>query len=504
MAFAPATPDLAAAEYRVELYHHIGVRLWDNFWYSGHHLPAYSVIYPPLAWLIGDRLLGVACAVLSSILFARIVHRHFGSQADWGARLFAFGSVAGLCIGQLTFSLGLCVGLAAVLAWQSSKGTLALVLAAATGLASPVAAAFLALAACAVFAGRDQRRDRAAAHALLMAAAALAIVVLLAVFFPEGGRQPFALQSLLPLLASTVLITLAFGQGEQVLRVGAIFYALAALASFVLSTPMGSNANRLGAAFALPLLACSPRRGRLLVLACAALFAWQWTGPVRDISLGSHDPTRHASFYAPLRDHLLAEHFTGAQGRVEIPFTRLHWEARYVAEDFPLARGWERQLDTKYDALFYHSGKHVDPGEYHAWLRQNAVRLVAVPDADLDQAGETEAKLIRGGLPFLRRIWQRGNWTVYEVRDALPLAGSGARIDDFGHNHIDGTASRAGWVMLRVRFTPYFQTRRGVITCIREAGDGWTKLYAQTPGEFSIRAKFSVSAAIKRKPACRL
>lgn len=506
LAFAPATPDLAAAEYRVELYSHIHVRLWDNFWYSGHHLPAYSVLYPPLASHIGDRWLGVICAVLSATLFDLVARAYFGDRARTGVRLFAVGTVAALCIGQLTFSLGICAALAALLAWQRLHPSVAVALAAVSGLASPVAAAFLALAACAVFAGRDARRDRTAITAVLVAGAALLTVIFLALAFPEGGRQPFELQSLVPVLAASLVLVLAFGSTERVLRIGAVFYALASLASYVLSTPMGSNANRLGAAFAPALVACAPvRRRSLLVVACLVLLAWQWTGPVRDIRLGARDPSRHASFYAPLLDFLDGQ--TAPSGRdalparVEIPFTRLHWESRYVAQDYPLARGWERQLDTKYDGLFYANDKHVDSGEYHAWLRANAVRWVAVPNADLDPAGEHEAALIRTGLPYLRLVWRRGDWTIYELRDPLPLAAEPLQVTDMGHNHIDGYASRAGWSVLRVHYSSYFETR-GAVTCVKRGPGTWTSLYAGGKGQFSLRAKFSVAGLLQRDSNC--
>ena len=39
--------------------------------------------------------------------------------------------------------------------------------------------------------------------------------------------------------------------------------------------------------------------------------------------------------------------------RIEIPFTRFHWETYVVAPRYPLARGWERQLDIKDNPLFY-------------------------------------------------------------------------------------------------------------------------------------------------------
>ena len=43
---APQSPDLAAASYRSHLFSQLGFTVWDNSWYGGHHLPAYSVLAP--------------------------------------------------------------------------------------------------------------------------------------------------------------------------------------------------------------------------------------------------------------------------------------------------------------------------------------------------------------------------------------------------------------------------------------------------------------------------
>ena len=66
---APPSADLAAQEYRADL----GLVLWDNGWYGGHHMPGYSVLFPPLAALLGPRLVGALSAVAAAWLFERLV-----------------------------------------------------------------------------------------------------------------------------------------------------------------------------------------------------------------------------------------------------------------------------------------------------------------------------------------------------------------------------------------------------------------------------------------------
>ena len=75
-----------------------------------------------------------------------------------------------------------------------------------------------------------------------------------------------------------------------------------------------------------------------------------------------------------------------------------------VAPEFPLARGWERQLDTKDNALFYDG--RLTPAPYDAWLHRLAVRYVAVADAELDYSAKQEVALIDRGLPFLRLVYR--------------------------------------------------------------------------------------------------
>jgi len=46
--------------------------LWDNAWYAGHHLLGYSVLFPPLASVVGPRALGALAAIISALLFERL------------------------------------------------------------------------------------------------------------------------------------------------------------------------------------------------------------------------------------------------------------------------------------------------------------------------------------------------------------------------------------------------------------------------------------------------
>ena len=74
----PRPGDLAAHVFRAELFGREGFTTWNGLWYGGHHTPGYSVLSPPLAWLVGPRVLLVASCVACAALFERLVRGHFG------------------------------------------------------------------------------------------------------------------------------------------------------------------------------------------------------------------------------------------------------------------------------------------------------------------------------------------------------------------------------------------------------------------------------------------
>ena len=46
---SPPSLDLAAHLLRAKLFSSEGFGLWNNWWYGGHHVPGYSVLFPPIA-----------------------------------------------------------------------------------------------------------------------------------------------------------------------------------------------------------------------------------------------------------------------------------------------------------------------------------------------------------------------------------------------------------------------------------------------------------------------
>jgi hypothetical protein len=498
----PPSGDLAAATYRGDLFARAGFTLWSDGWYGGHYLPGYSLLAPALGALLGERLLLALCAIAAAGLFGLLAQRTFQSA---GARVagasFALGVCVGLLSGRVAYGLGITVGLLALLVLLRGWTAAALVLAVLTSLASPIAGAFLALAGLAYALGaRDGQVKggragwRLPSRGLALAGAALAPILALAVVFPEGGWEMFAPSLFWPALAGVILIALvlphtggALAAGtRRMLTWGAWLYALALAGAFVLRTPVGGNAARLGALLAAPLVAgvLWERRRLVLILLAPALLYWQLETSINDFAALAGNPSVNASYYAPLVGKL-TELADGTPLRVEVPLTEAHWESVYLPEHplIMLARGWERQLDTRYDALFYRSG--LTPAAYRSWLAQNAVSYVALPDVRLDSAGKQEGRLIARGLPYLVEVWHSAHWRLFAVREATPLAQSPAILTGVGPDSFTLRAPRPGAFTVRVHFTPYWTIERGPASVHRAQG-GWTEVYTRRAGVIRV------------------
>jgi hypothetical protein len=482
---SPPSGDLAAHMFRTRLFSEDPFGIWNNFWYSGHHTVSYSLLFPAAAAALTPQIVAALAATGSAALFETLAFRRFGPDAWLGACVFAAATAVDLFTGRLAFAFGVLPALAAVVALDRGRSWIACGCALVSALCSPVAALFAALAGTAYLIG--ERRPAGA----LVAISALAPIAVTALLFPEGGTEPFAFSALWPIPLLAVGALAALPTESRVLRTGVVIYALVTLASYAIATPLGSNAARLGTLMAAPLAALLwwRRRAAWLAIAVLPLLYLEWQAPIRDLATASGDPSVSTGYYRPLLAFL--ERQPGADGptfRVEIPFTRFHWEAYVVASRFPLARGWERQLDTKDNALFYDG--RLTAGSYDAWLHRTAVRFVAAPDAPLDYSAESEMRLIDHGLPYLRLVLRTTHWRVYAVQDATPIAQGTARLQSIGPDGLRLYASSPGTTLLRVHFTPYWAIVRGS-GCVAPAGEN-TVLTLRRGGEVRLAARFAL------------
>jgi hypothetical protein len=484
--WAPPSADLAAQTFRAELFEANGFEVWSNAWYGGLHLPGYSLLFPPLASLIGVRLVGALAAVASVALFAALVRPHYGDRARLAIWLFGLGAGANLFTGRLTFALGVAFGLAALLAVDRRRPRWAAVLAVLTAGASPVAGLFLAFAG-GVLVCTGRPRD-----GVLVGGAAFAATGLIGLAFATGGVEPFVGNTFALISAATLILVVLLPRVENRLRLGAVLYLLLCLALFVFDTPVGGNATRLGALMAAPLFALGAWGRRpvwLVAIALVPLVYWQLVAPVRDLSDAVGERSVEAGYYAPLLSELEAR-APDREFRVQVPPTRNRWEANFVAERVPLARGWLRQAESDDFDLFKHD--NLTPDSYREWLDERGVAFVALSlGAEPDYMSEDEIDLVQAGLPYLREVWSNEDWELYRVVAPEPLAEVPVRVDEAG---FELEADRVAEFRVAVRYSPYHRVVEGD-ACVREAGD-WTVLDVRAAGWIRVEANPSAGGIL--------
>jgi hypothetical protein len=543
--------DLAAHLYRAELFKNDGLFVWNYNWYGGHYVVSYGVIFPTLSATIGVRLAGALSYVIGVLLFS-ILAREVFPKAGARAAAYTFAVVfsATLVIGQLPYALSVAIGLAALLAAARGRSWVAAFLAINCALTSPLAALFMSFIAFTVWLGghpmqtlrrlRDDRRNRERSSTrtgfavglrnvmrttidavwatpqhsyLVVAVMTLAPALVASVLFPEGGSQPFVVGSYLGALAFTAFFYFFVRDdlspsARSMLATGVVLYAIFLTLNELVPSPVGGNAIRLGMVL-FPTLAAAalwPRAGRFALAIIIPLFFWQ--GATAFWAIVTTDRTNDPRYFAPV-NAFLDKHDPKREQKVEVVFTRNHFEAAYVANRRPIARGWERQLDTKYNAVFYDGD--LNSATYARWLIDNDVRWVALPDAVTDYSAKAEAELINNGLPYLSRVSQLRDWTIYKVD--LP-AGDGLepefKTGDPSHG-FSIEPEHWGSTTTRIRWQRFLRPSYG---CIASSEDGYmdillpqnptsrTGRVSSRPPVVTINSDFSLGRLVGGEPSC--
>ena len=405
--------------------------------------------------LLGVGLTGLVAAVAGAVLLARLL-RDTAHPAG-GAYSGAFFAVADVVSGRTTFALGAAVALAALAALVVLPRRLpSCALAVLTGLFSPVAAAFLGLAAAVLVLRRLP-------GGWPLGVAAAVPVAVLGYLFPSGGLQPYEVGSAPYAVVAGLLLALL--THSPTLRLGALIYALAAAFLLLSPDPFGSNILRLGLLLAAPLvIATATEHWRLVVPVVVVLVWWQVQPPYADLR------AQRPPSFAALNAALTGQHVR----RVEVVPLRDHGEAAAVAPVVPLARGWSRQIDTDRNPLFY--AGPLAATTFRQWLVDNAVDVVALnPAARPDKGGRAErALLLIGKVPDLQRVWSGDGWVLWRFTAAAPVAGSPVQVLGTGRASIRLRALGPVEVPLVVRWSrwlsvtgPACVTRHGEYARIR-------------------------------------
>lgn len=502
----PLSADHAAQTFRTELFDLSGPTVWNNYWFGGHYLPTYSLLAPAIGSWIGYRTMGVLAVLTTVLLFGLIARREWGEPARFGTVWFAAAATISLFSGRITFALGVLVATAAIHSAQRGFRVPAIILAAGTALASPVAALFLS---CLGFshwlAARIERRSDW--RGMELAVASFTVSAIIALLFPGGGDEPYVWTSFVPAIGLTVAGAAFVPREQALIRTGVLVYAAALVATFLIDTPMGGNANRLGTLLLGPMVliavtAGGTRRGRLqrvlLVVFFGLVLFWQVKPVVRDLTEVSGVPAVEPSFYRPL-ERALEPRLEAEPARVEVVPVASHWESARAAPAFPLARGWERQTDRRLNGLFYRG--RLSAAAYRRWLDRLGVAWVALPGTQLDYAGRQEAALIRSGPRYLREVPVAGDWRLFRVLDPAPLVERPARLTALTTSGFTVTSPRSGRFRVRVRNTPYFRVMAGH-GCVGPGSGDWSRVFFAAPGRLTVESRFNPGARFSDGPHC--
>src|SRR3989440_7605842 len=492
--FSPPTSDLAAAVFRSDLFAHGGLLIYNAQWYEGHHLLAYSLLSPVFGGLIGTRLVAALCTLGAVVVLERTLVPRYGTAGRIAAVLFALTAGSSLLIGRIAFQVGLFFGVVAIHLATRSRFVAASVAAVLCALGSPLAGLFLALLAGAWFLSSPNR------WAVVMAASAVVPSLVLQFAFREGGTFPYPFRSsFVQLFVFVLLGLLTLPRSERLIRVGLLAYLALGIYALAVPSQLGGNVNRLGTIVAAPLFATALWNRRKLFLAIALPYALWW--PLHDLLRDLPDSGGRgtdAAYYRPLNRYL-SEHIR-TPARIEIPPTRNHWEGVYVGEHHELARGWERQLDQKYDALYY--GTIVTPERYRHWLDRSAVQYVALSDAPSDFASKSEVDLlVENQLPFLRLIWQDRHWRLYRVLQATPLLSGPGRLVAATPRSFTIQADRPGRFTMRLHYSPYWAVTKGS-GCVQVGEGHYTAVTLRRAGAAKVATRFAFDRTVRQGRRC--
>jgi len=489
----PPGSDLAAHAYQRTQFIHHGFQLWNNFWYAGRYsFVTYSVLYYPLAALLGIKLLAVATIALAALAFALVLWREWGPASRWSSRTFAVVWAGIVLSAAFPFALGMALALLALWTLQRGSRWRFAALAVLTLAASPVA--FLLLVV--VLGGVALARRPAIVPAVAITVAALGEIVLWRLF-PGGGRYPFSLPE-----AAAAVFFCAFGiaftwRVDRVLFAVFAVYFVACVGVYVIPSSIGENIARLRfAAFPLVVLIFTLRHWRPRSVAVVALVlaaAFNVSPLAASYLKGRGDATAHAGAWhgaiTYLRTHLAPGY------RVEAVDTATHWPAAYLADaHIPLARGWFRQDDFPTNEVLY--GK-LGRRAYVRWLHGLGVRYVVLAHARPDYSSRGEAVLAAQ----LRPVFRSAEVSIYSVPRARPIAaGVLALTDSRIRLHVNGGTTR-----IAVRYSPYWHASDG---CISDGRDGMVRLRNLRARVvtivFDVSASRVIGALAGTKPDCDL
>ncbi|MGH3493678.1 MAG: hypothetical protein ACRDQ1_10630 [Sciscionella sp.] len=464
--------DLAAQVAHANFFSHNGWFPIDMRWFGGTDMLGYSVLGPRAISFLGVPLAGALSTVIASGLCALALTRCKVPHPRLGALVVTGCLVGNLVAGRLTFALGACVGIATLLAlWMDRRlqTPLLVVGTVLTWALSPLAALFLAMVGAALF-----LRGRRAAGAALVITTGL--LMLATAGIGQDGIMPIAGWDVVRGVVACAMVAVV--TRYPVVRIVAAISATSLVAAYFVASPVGVNALRFPALFAVPIALATSRFGwKVLLPVGAALVSLAPPFNPGDVTMADQ-PANHAAYFAPLNHELTSLPITG---RVEVVPTYNRWEATYVAAKVPLARGWMTQVDRAHNPLFF--APTLRAGRYYRWLRNNAVQYVALSDSQPSAVGVNERKLVLSHPSYLALVWRTRHWQLYAVAHPTTTV-TGARLLSQDGTHVAFFAPSAGTVLVRVQWSQWL-TLKGPGACL-VPGQSWTQIRVTRPGRYLL------------------
>ena len=469
--------DLAAQLAHASFARHHPFTPVDLSWFGGSLPFGYSLWTPPVMAWTSATVLGALGCVAATVLTVLLFERTGAARPVVGGVLAAATQAVNLVEGRVTFTLGMVFGLAALLALTRSgrsnlvgAGVLALIAAA----ASPVVALYLWLCAGALVLTRRWW------PAVALVAGTVLPVAITTLGFGDGGFETFEARDARDALLASLAVAIFVPPRHRTVKTGAILGVILVAAAYLLHTPVGNNATRLSMIFAVPIVAAYVRWRPWVAALAVLLTAWPQQVTARYVFRSG--PAATAAYYTPVLDRI----GPSPAGRVEVPETQAHWDDYYLARDVPLARGWIRQVDLELNKDVFFDGP-PSAAEYQRWLQDNAVQYVAVPDTDLTHAGEHEVQAVERGPGYLTRIWSDEHWTLYAVRDFVPIVAPPARQVGTDAATLTLTAPAHRVVEIRIRWWRWLtlSTADGD-ACIEAGTNQKVRLHTSAGGRYRI------------------
>lgn len=489
----PTVGDLQAAIAREEAARSgVGLGYWFG-WYGGVSPGSYSLIVPALSTVTGSLLLlCIATAAVALLAFPLSKGATHPTLLVWAITIAA---VLNMLSGRVAFAVGGAIALAAIVAFKRGYMSLTVIGLLVSGLASPLAPAFVGLAALPFAFGRDERARRCW---WVLGGAALGVGVPF-VMFGNPGAQSFPATTLFWVAA--IAIGAAFALTIPPARWIVPLASTVAIFMFLVPTGIGSNLSRFFC-LVLPCLCLyySPKTWKFLAIALAPALIYATFVATADQVVGA-DSGESDTSYIPLRSQLMAQPAIDNH-RVELVDAQTHAGAHKLGMTINLARGWENQSDSRFNPIFYDENA-LTPESYRLWLSENAVAFVAVSADPLRQM-KAEAALVHSGLPYLDRIWGDDKWELYKVDDPKPIVPAPLTVLEQTPSKMVLNIPDVDIHPIQLRYNKYLVARSSVdetlYACLQPTPDNWITLQAALPGEYVLEGLLSVRGVVGAQP----